>query len=123
MSPEELRKRRAAQKREAAARFISCSLIGAYVPHDSDEVFRSALADGVLLCHLLNSLRSGTILNIVENNDSRQLGSVRQTFENVTNFLDAAIAFTTETFAAADLEPYGDMWEIIAFAAIVASTV
>lgn len=56
----ESRAQRAASKRRAASEWIGMAL-GVSVPHETDQAFRRALADGVTLCRLVNWLRPGSI--------------------------------------------------------------
>ena len=107
------KQRRAVEKREAAAQFINCTVVGPTpVPHTSDEAFRAALADGVILCRLINCLKPGSIPHIMENaNGSPGFDEFMQTFENVANFLEAVRRFTPEAvFSAADLEAAGEKY-------------
>ena len=83
--------------------------LGRRLPHDSDASFREALADGVVLCRLLNALHPGAVPH-VEMGASTPTGGVRQSFENVANFLEAARSLTPETFSAADLEEPGERY-------------
>jgi len=106
LSPGELKLRRMTHKRQSAAQFIE-SQLGTRVPWDSDESFRASLADGAVLCQLLNTFKPG-IISRVELDAATPTSGVRHTFENVTNFLEAAQEFTTELFSAADLEETGE---------------
>lgn len=47
-------------KRRAASEWISMAL-DEKIPYETDAAFRSALADGVVLCRLVNWVRPGTI--------------------------------------------------------------
>jgi len=106
VSPGQLKQRRAARKRLAAANFLQ-AVLGVSIPHDNDEAFRASLADGVVLCQLLNALQPGIIPHI-QSGAATPTSGVRQTFENVSNFLEAAQKFTTDLFSAADLEEPGE---------------
>ncbi|RMZ52520.1 hypothetical protein APUTEX25_003663 [Auxenochlorella protothecoides] len=109
----ESRAQRAASKRRAASEWIGMAL-GVSVPHETDQAFRRALADGVTLCRLVNWLRPGSIPKVVEampdgsGTPSHATGDVIQTFENVTNFIRVARDLTGETFSARDLEEGGE---------------
>lgn len=119
-SPEQLKLRRAAQKREIAAKFLNKLVSPSHlVPHDTDESFRKSLADGTLLCNALNALRPGTIPHVVQGDESTATptGEIRQLRENIANFLDAVTSFTTETFSAADLEASGEKYVLGMFSA------
>lgn len=64
LDPVEYKRKRAALKRRTASEWISQAL-GVAIPHESDQVFRAALADGVVLCRLMNWLRPGTITKVI----------------------------------------------------------
>jgi hypothetical protein len=54
------RQQRTAEKRVIVAEWLY-TVLGASVPAENDEAFRSALSDGVILCRLLNALQPNTI--------------------------------------------------------------
>uniref|UniRef100_A0A061S3R0 Kinesin family member C2/C3 n=1 Tax=Tetraselmis sp. GSL018 TaxID=582737 RepID=A0A061S3R0_9CHLO len=99
-----------AERRSYVVEWIR-SITGVQLPSDSDQVFRSKLRDGVLLCKILNAVKPGTITRIVDVNilDSNT-GEVIQTMENVTNFLKGvhAVGLPGEyIFSVGDLEDDG----------------
>ena len=102
----ETKTRRAAERRQAAADWIRATT-GTTVPCNTDHAFRSALGDGVVLVHLLNALRPGTIARVMERDAASPTAQFIRAFENVSNFLEAAKQFTAESFSAADLEDAG----------------
>ena len=57
------KQQRTAEKRAIVAEWLF-AVLGTSVPVDSDEAFRSALSDGVILCRLLNVLQPGTIARV-----------------------------------------------------------
>jgi kinesin family protein C2/C3 len=108
ISPNDLRQQRAYSKRHAAAEWIKAT-IGIPIPCESEESFRKELADGVILCHLVNALKPGTIPRILTHDSPTIIesttGDVIQTFENLSNFVAAAQKITGETLISVrDLE-------------------
>jgi kinesin family member C2/C3 len=108
ISPNDLRQQRAYSKRHAAAEWIKAT-IGIPIPCESEESFRKELADGVILCHLVNALKPGTIPRILTHDSPTIIesttGDVIQTFENLSNFVAAAQKLTGETLISVrDLE-------------------
>ncbi|XXG80554.1 hypothetical protein AAC387_Pa09g1393 [Persea americana] len=80
----------------------------------SEEEFRLALRNGIILCNILNKVQPGTIPKVVEVPvDSIVLPdgaalSAYQHFENIRNFLDAMQEMGLPSFAASDLEKGGN---------------
>lgn len=99
-------------KRRVAAEWIE-SLTGVPLPYSSDNAFRAALKDGVLLCKTLNSVFPGMIPKIIEDMPSSgSPGGKIKMLENVQNFLRAVNTIRLPAdclFSVADLESTG--WE------------
>jgi hypothetical protein len=112
-SPAEAKQLRALRRRQQAAEWVH-AVTGANVPADTDAAFRASLADGVVLCKLLNWLRPNTIPRVVEGGWAvTATGEVIATLENVTNFIAAAAEFTAASFSAADLEEGGERPQVV----------
>ena len=60
MSPSKSRAFQRQENRRAAARFIA-AVTGVEVPAGDDDEFRRALADGVIVCRVLNAIQPETI--------------------------------------------------------------
>ncbi|GAB4818535.1 hypothetical protein N2152v2_005581 [Parachlorella kessleri] len=106
------KQQRTAEKRAIVAEWLF-SVLGTATPVDSDEAFRSALSDGVILCRLLNVLQPGTVARVIEGGVDSCTGEVIQTFENVSNFIRACRSFTAEVFSARDLEDCGERPQVV----------
>ncbi|MEW5299266.1 MAG: hypothetical protein WDW36_002299 [Sanguina aurantia] len=100
-------------KRREAAEWIK-QLSGIDVPYSSDNYFRAALKDGVILCRILNSVVPGHVPKVIDSNqvEGRHIGSQVQSIENVQNFLQGVQQLRVPTdciFSLSDLE--SDGWE------------
>ncbi|PIN24162.1 Kinesin (KAR3 subfamily) [Handroanthus impetiginosus] len=85
----------------------------------SEEEFRLALRNGIILCNALNKIQHGAVQKVVESPcDSALLPdgaalSVYQYFENVRNFLVAVQEMGMPTFEVSDLEQGGKSSRVV----------
>ncbi|KAK9048480.1 hypothetical protein SSX86_032556 [Deinandra increscens subsp. villosa] len=83
----------------------------------SEEDFRQGLRSGVMLCKVLNKIRSGSVPKVVNapsalfNTPDADAQSAY--FENVKNFLAASEELGLPTFEHSDLEPGGDFSSVV----------
>uniref|UniRef100_A0A251VP51 Putative calponin-like domain-containing protein n=1 Tax=Helianthus annuus TaxID=4232 RepID=A0A251VP51_HELAN len=104
-----------------AARWLR-KRVGVVVARDlpaepSEEDFRQGLRSGMVLCIVLNKIRSGSVPKIV-NAPSALFYTPDSTaqaayFENVKNFLTAIEEMGLPTFEQTDLEPGGDFSSVV----------
>ncbi|MED6175290.1 Kinesin-like protein KIN-14F [Stylosanthes scabra] len=86
----------------------------------SEEEFRNALRNGLILCNVLNKVHPGAVFKVVENGGVAALPSAEgaahsaiQYFENVRNFLEAVKDLHLLTFEASDLEKGGSSNKVV----------
>ncbi|WIA16158.1 hypothetical protein OEZ85_012873 [Tetradesmus obliquus] len=79
-----------AAKRKAASEFVQATT-GVFVPFSSDQSFRGALKDGVLLCRMVNTLWPGINAQCLEATDVEQSphGVQQQMAHNLAEFFSA----------------------------------
>ncbi|KAI7726564.1 hypothetical protein M8C21_015615, partial [Ambrosia artemisiifolia] len=88
------------------------------LPADPSEVdFRQGLRSGIVLCTVLNKIRSDSVPNIVNAPSALFCtpdSAVQATYtENVKNFLAAIEEMGLPTFEQSDLEPGGDFSSVV----------
>ncbi|GAB2281699.1 Kinesin-like protein KIN-14I [Dionaea muscipula] len=107
----------AAARRNEAANWLR-KMVGIVASKDlpaepSEEELRLALRSGMILCNVINRVKSGAVPKVVESPSDCSLIpdgaalSAYQYFENVRNFLVAAQEIGVPTFEASDLEQGG----------------
>lgn len=85
----------------------------------SEEEFRLALRNGLILCNVLNKVNPGAVLKVVENPiiavqaTEGAAQSAIQYFENMRNFLVAVKDMQLLTFEASDLEKGGSSSKVV----------
>ncbi|XP_031264002.1 kinesin-like protein KIN-14F [Pistacia vera] len=85
----------------------------------SEEEFRLALRNGLILCNVLNKVNPGAVLKVVENpiiavqSTEGAAQSAIQYFENMRNFLVAVKNMQLLTFEASDLEKGGSQSKVV----------
>ncbi|PQQ20343.1 hypothetical protein Pyn_16917 [Prunus yedoensis var. nudiflora] len=85
----------------------------------SEEEFRLALRNGLILCNVLNKVNPGAVLKVVENpiiavqSTEGAAQSAIQYFENMRNFLEAVNDMKLLTFEASDLEKGGPSSKVV----------
>ncbi|KAJ4725383.1 Kinesin-like protein [Melia azedarach] len=85
----------------------------------SEEEFRLALRNGLILCNVLNKVNPGAVLKVVENpiiavqSTEGAAQSAIQYFENMRNFLVAVKDMQLLTFEASDLEKGGSSSKVV----------
>ncbi|KAH0997792.1 hypothetical protein GBA52_021656 [Prunus armeniaca] len=85
----------------------------------SEEEFRLALRNGLILCNVLNKVNPGAVLKVVENpiiavqSTEGAAQSAIQYFENMRNFLEAVNDMKLLTFEASDLEKGGSSSKVV----------
>ncbi|XP_057983090.1 kinesin-like protein KIN-14F [Malania oleifera] len=85
----------------------------------SEEEFRLALRNGLILCNVLNKVNPGAVLKVVENpiiavqSTEGAAQSAIQYFENMRNFLVAVGKMKLLTFEASDLEKGGSSSKVV----------
>ncbi|MED6109539.1 Kinesin-like protein KIN-14F [Stylosanthes scabra] len=93
----------------------------AFLPKEpSEEEFRNALRNGLILCNVLNKVHPGAVYKVVENGGVAAVASAEgaahsaiQYFENVRNFLEAVKDLQLLTFEASDLEKGGSSNKVV----------
>ncbi|CAI0540887.1 unnamed protein product [Linum tenue] len=111
----------AAARRYQAAEWLrqmnggGCSL----PQHPSEEEFRLALRNGLILCNVLNKVNPGAVHKVVESpvmavqSTEGPAQSAIQYFENMRNFLVAVKKMELLTFEASDLEKGGSSSKVV----------
>ncbi|KAG6501445.1 hypothetical protein ZIOFF_041326 [Zingiber officinale] len=105
----------AAMRRYEAAAWLRrmVGVVGAKdLPEEpTEEEFRLALRNGIVLCNVLNKVKPGAVPKVIEapvvsasQPDGAAVLSAFQYFENLRNFLDALEELGLPTFEASDLE-------------------
>ncbi|KAL1369990.1 hypothetical protein AAHE18_01G027400 [Arachis hypogaea] len=85
----------------------------------SEEEFRNALRNGLILCNVLNKVHPRAVYKVVENGGvavpsaEGAAHSAIQYFENVRNFLEAVRDMQLLTFEASDLEKGGSSNKVV----------
>ncbi|KAL1188072.1 Kinesin-like protein KIN-14F [Cardamine amara subsp. amara] len=86
----------------------------------SEDEFRLALRNGLILCNVLNKVNPGSVLKVVENPVTLAIQyaegaaqSAIQYFENMRNFLKAVEDMQLLTFGASDLEKGGSSNKVV----------
>ncbi|XP_052118479.1 kinesin-like protein KIN-14F [Arachis duranensis] len=85
----------------------------------SEEEFRNALRNGLILCNVLNKVHPRAVYKVVENGGvavpsaEGAAHSAIQYFENVRNFLEAVKDMQLLTFEASDLEKGGSSNKVV----------
>ncbi|KAL5735585.1 hypothetical protein ACOSQ2_030373 [Xanthoceras sorbifolium] len=85
----------------------------------SEEEFRLALRNGLILCNVLNKVNPGAVLKVVENpiiavqSTEGAAQSAIQYFENMRNFLVAVKDMQLLTFEASDMEKGGSSSKVV----------
>ncbi|XP_042398716.1 kinesin-like protein KIN-14F [Zingiber officinale] len=108
----------AAMRRYEAAAWLRrmVGVVGAKdLPEEpTEEEFRLALRNGIVLCNVLNKVKPGAVPKVIEapvvsasQPDGAAVLSAFQYFENLRNFLDALEELGLPTFEASDLEQGG----------------
>ncbi|KAL6275368.1 hypothetical protein ACE6H2_018969 [Prunus campanulata] len=112
----------AASRRSQAAEWLRKMDYGAsetLSKEPSEEEFRLALRNGLILCNVLNKVNPGAVLKVVENpiiavqSTEGAAQSAIQYFENMRNFLEAVNDMKLLTFEASDLEKGGPSSKVV----------
>ncbi|KAM0995681.1 hypothetical protein ACFX13_005833 [Malus domestica] len=112
----------AASRRYQAAEWLrkmDYGASGTLSKEPSEEEFRLALRNGLILCNVLNKVNPGAVLKVVENpiiavqSTEGAAQSAIQYFENMRNFLEAVKDMQLLTFEASDLEKGGSSSKVV----------
>ncbi|KAM1806130.1 hypothetical protein ACFX11_029308 [Malus domestica] len=112
----------AASRRYQAAEWLrkmDYGASGTLSKEPSEEEFRLALRNGLILCNVLNKVNPGAVLKVVENpiiavqSTEGAAQSAIQYFENMRNFLEAVKDMKLLTFEASDLEKGGSSSKVV----------